>query len=357
MRRTTLAVALAALSVVSLGACSTPSARGSVVGSTSKAASVEPLVLYAAEGYDAATAKAFTAKTHIPVKVVDDSTGPLLTKIAAERSNPQWSLLWVDGDQAFASLDQQGMLLPYSSPAPMSSVGTSLVPADHSYTPTATTVMAAVIYNSARVSAVPANYTDLLGPAYRGKVGMNDPSQSGPTFPFIAGVMNQLGGTSAGIAKGEAFFTKLKQNGLKVFPTNGDTLHALETGQIDYGMVQSSAAIGEALKVKATSKFAPKLVYLPKSTLLPSVLGIDKHLDPIRQAEAKKFVDYALSAEGQKVMQTGDPAGDSLFWPVVPGVEPLTGMPAFPTAYQVLDPKFWGANESQIVSWFDQNIK
>jgi iron(III) transport system substrate-binding protein len=358
LRRTATALALAGLSVIALAACSpTQPAEQSVAGSTSKAAAVEPLVLYAAEGYDAVTAKAFTAKTHIPVKVVDDSTGPLLTKIAAERSNPQWSLLWVDGDQAFASLDQQGELLPYRSLAPMTSVGKSLVPADGSYTPTATTVMAAVIYNAARVSSVPSSYTDLLRPAYRGKVGMNDPSQSGPTYPFIAGLMNQLGGTSGGIAQGEAYFTKLKQNGLRVFPTNGDTLHALETGQIDYGMVQSSAAIGETLTVKATSKFKPKLVYLPKSTLLPSVLGIDKQLDPVRQAEAKKFVDYALSVEGQRVMQTGDTSGDSLFWPLVPGVNALAGMPDFPTAYQVLDPKFWGTNEPQIVTWFYQSIK
>ena len=44
---------------------------------------MEPLVLYAAEGYDSVVAKAFTAKTGIPVKLVDDSTGPLLTKIQA----------------------------------------------------------------------------------------------------------------------------------------------------------------------------------------------------------------------------------------------------------------------------------
>lgn len=355
-RRTVIALALAGLSAITLSACSSGSAATSVTagGSTSK---VEPLVLYAAEGWDSGFAKAFTAKTHIPVELVDESTGPLLTKIAAERNNPRWSLLWVDGDQAFASLAHQGQLLSYRTSAPLTGVGTSLAPADHSYTPTDTTVMAAVIYNAAKTSAVPSTYQDLLGAAYRGKVGMNDPAQSGPTYPFIAGVMNQLGGTSSGIARGEAYFLKLKQNGLKVFPTNGDTLHALETGQIDYGLVQSSAAIGERLKVTATATFQPTIVYLPKSTLLPSVLGISKALDPVRQAEAKQFVDYALSAEGQKIMQQGDATGDSLFWPIVPGVHPLPGMPSFPAAYQVLEPTFWGKSESQVVSWFDQNIK
>ncbi|MGN6445183.1 ABC transporter substrate-binding protein [Amnibacterium sp.] len=354
-RRILGALVIAAASAALAGCSATASATGT--GSASASGTVEPLTLYAAEGYDSAVAKAFTAKTGIPVKVDDDSTGPLLTKIGAERSNPQWSMLWVDGDQAFASLDKQGLLLPYQSSAPLTAAGTALQPADHAYTPTGTTLMAAVIYNAARTSTVPTQYTDLLTSAYAGKVGMNDPAQSGPTYPFIAGVMNQLGGTSDGIAKGEAYFTALKKNGLKVYPTNGDTLHALETGQIDYGIVQSSAAIGETLKVKATAKFQPKIVYLPKSTLLPSVLGIQKQLDATKQAEAKRFVDYALSPEGQKVMEGADPSGDSLFWPVVKGVSPAGAVPAFPSAYQRLDPVYWGDQESQIVSWFEQNIK
>ena len=66
---------------------------------------------------------------------------------------------------------------------------------------------------------------------------MNDPSQSGPTFPFIAGMMNYLGGVSAG----ESYFTKLKANGLVIHPTNGPTLQALTSGQINLALVQSSA--------------------------------------------------------------------------------------------------------------------
>ena len=65
---------------------------------------------------------------------------PLLTKVAAEKNNPQWSLVWVDGDTAFASLDQQHLLLDYTPTASWNSVGQKLVPADHSYDPTGTTV-------------------------------------------------------------------------------------------------------------------------------------------------------------------------------------------------------------------------
>jgi iron(III) transport system substrate-binding protein len=338
-------------------------AGGSTAGATSAAASTGaasgtvPLTLYAAEGYDSVMAKAFTKQTGIPVKLDDDSTGPLLTKITAEKNNPQWSLFWADGDTAFASLDKQGLLLDYTPTASYTTVGQQLVPTDHSYSPTGTTVMAALIYNSAKVSTVPTSYQELLTAAYKGKVGMNDPSQSGPTFPFIAGIMNQLGGESGGVKAGEGYFSALKGNGVHIYPTNGDTLHALETGQIDYGLIQSSAATGETIKVKPTAGYAPKIVYLPKSTLLPSAIAIDKGASPAVQAEAKKFVDFALSPAGQAIMQTGDPSGDSLFWPIVDSVNALPTLPAFPTQYQRIDPYFWGPLENQVNTWFDTNVK
>ena len=362
----TLAFALLALSAcgssatgaTGAGSGSSPSASapGSAPASSGGSAAPTPLVVYSAQGYDAPVTKAFSQASGIPVKLVDDSTGPLLTKVAAERNNPQWGLLWVDGDTAFAALDKQGLLLPYTPKAALNAAGQALVPADHSYVPVSTTVMAALIYNAAKAPGVPATYQDLLDPKYRGLVGMNDPSQSGPTFPFIAGLMNQLGGQSNGVAAGEAYLTKLKANGLHVFATNGDTLHALETGQISYGLIQSSAAVGELAKVKPSAAFAPKVTYLPTSTLLPGLIGIDKGAPPAVQAEAQQFVEFVLSPQGQQAMQAGDPTGDSLFWPVVNGVRPLPALPAIP-AFQKIDPYFWGPLEGQINTFFDTTIK
>lgn len=355
--------AAALLVAMAASACGS-SASGTGGGTTGSSAApaaqagAAPLVVYSAQGYDSPVTKAFTAATGIPVKLDDDSTGPLLTKVSAERNNPQWDVLWVDGDTAFAALDKQGQLLDYTPPVALTPAGQALVPADHSYIPVSTTVVPALIYNAAKAgSATPSTWQDLLGPAYTGKVGMNDPSQSGPTYPLIAGLMNQLGGQNGGLSAGEDFLTKLKGNGLHVFPTNGDTLHALETGQITYGIIQSSAALGEIAKAPKNSAFDPKIVYLPQSTLLPGVIGIDKGAPANLQAEAEKFVQFVLSPAGQAAMQNGDPSGDSLYWPIVPGVSPRAGMPALPAQYQRLDPYFWGPLENQVNTFFDTNIK
>ncbi len=253
------AVAIAGCSSSGTSSSSPPSGSGSTKPT---------LVVYSAQGYDKAMVAAFKkAYPNIPTTLDDNSTGPLLTQIEASKNNPNWGLLWVDGATAFAGLDQQGLLLKGFEPnVQFNSLGTASLPADKSYVPTGVTMMAAVVYNKTKVTNPPTTWQQLLSSQWKGVVGMNDPSQSGPTYPFIAGMMNYLGGVS----QGEAFFSRLKANGLIIHPTNGPTLQALTSGQIKLALVQSSAGIGAAI---ADKKLAVK--YLNPVTLLPSAIGID----------------------------------------------------------------------------------
>jgi iron(III) transport system substrate-binding protein len=292
------------------------------------AAATVPLVLYSAQGYDSAMSKAFTKATGIPVSLDDNSTGPLLTQIEASKNNPKWGLLWVDGATAFAGLDTQGLLMKGL--------------------PTGVTIMGIVAYNKSKVPDPPTTWQALLSSTWKGQVGRNDPSQSGPTFPLIAGVMNYLGGVSAG----EKYFSTLKSNGLVIHPTNGPTLQALTSGQINLALVQSSAAIGATFTDKNIG-----IKYLDPATLLPSALGIDAKAPAAEQAEAEKFIEYVLSPAGQKVMQTGDPTGDSLYYPVIDGISPLPSLPSLASVKtQTINPYTWGPQEAAVNTWFDSNI-
>jgi iron(III) transport system substrate-binding protein len=354
-----LMAGLAGVSVLTLAACSSSASSTSASGSTSSpAATASPassaagkvtLVVYSAQGYDKVMTEAFTKATGIPVKLDDNSTGPLLTQIEASKNNPNWGLLWVDGATAFAGLDTQGLLLKGFEPGvTWNTLGTQSVPSDHSYVPTGVTLMAALAYNKTKVKTPPTTWQQLLQPQWKGQVGMNDPAQSGPTFPFIAGMMNYLGGVSAG----ETYFSKLKSNGLVIHPTNGPTLQALTSGQINLALVQSSAAIGAALGAKNIG-----IAYLNPVTLLPSAIGIDARAPAAEQAEAKQFAEFVLSPAGQKVMQSGDPTGDSLYYPVVQGVSPLSALPSLAsTKTQTINPYTWGPQEGTINTWFDGNI-
>jgi len=294
-------------------------------------------------------ADAFTKATGIPTKLVADSTGPLLAKIQAETNNPQWSLLWVDGAEAFALLDQQGQLVRgYRPDVPYNDIGLSIYPKTQAYVPTGITIMPALVYDSRTVSNPPASWDDLLKPELQGAVGMNNPSISGPTYPFVAGLMQYLGGED----QGKAYFTKLKQNGLHVYTTNKVTLTALGGGEIKLALIQSSAALGALAKTPTL-----KLVFLPKVSLLPSNIGINAKRPAQEQVEAKMFAEFVLSQPGQDIMKTADVTGDSLYYPLVNGVSPLPGLPpiaSLPT--QIVDAYVWGAKQSEINQWFTDNI-
>src|SRR5580698_2588252 len=181
--RTSLMAGVLAAGVIGLAACSS---SGTSSGSGSASSAKVPLVVYSAQGYDHAMTTAFTKATGIQVKLDDNSTGPLLTQIEASKNNPNWGLLWVDGATAFAGLDQQKLLLRGFEPkVSWNTLGQQSLPSDQSFTPTGVTLVAAVVYNSAKVKTAPTSFAELTGPQWKGQVGMNDPSQSGPTFPLI----------------------------------------------------------------------------------------------------------------------------------------------------------------------------
>jgi iron(III) transport system substrate-binding protein len=72
----------------------------------------------------------------------------------------------VDGATAFAGLDQQGLLLKGFEPkVSWNSLGTQSLPPDKSYTPTGVTLMAALVYNQAKVKNPAASSSGSRWPA------------------------------------------------------------------------------------------------------------------------------------------------------------------------------------------------
>lgn len=356
------AVAVASLSVVSVSAATSHS-------------SVPTLLLYNAQGYGDKVAAAFNA-TNPGFKIVvdDDSTGPLFTKIQSEMAagSPKWGMFWADGATEFAALDKLGYLVhDVVSTKNYNAAGLTNVPADRSFAPTGLTATGALCYDTVATKgmSLPTTMAGLVA-APKGSIGMNDPSQSGPTFPIIAGVMAHLGGftpketpstaqVNAAIKKGEAFYLALKKNGLQIHQTNGPTLGAMESNPptLDMATIQSSACYGDINAQPKPLWPTGKVKYLDYSVALPSNIAVDNKLSPKLQADAEKFVAFVTSAKGQLAMQHGDPYGDGLFWPVVKGVSPEKYLPNYSVTHAyAINPYVWGPLENQINSWFTNNI-
>lgn len=337
-----------ALAGATITGCAT--SKGATTNASSTAQN-KVLTLYSAQGYDDAMAKAFQAKTGIKVKLVDDSTGNIVAKMEAEKSNPHWDVAWFDGDATMQALDSEGLLLQGWTPQDASNLtqlGQSLVAPDKSYYPASITAAAAIGINTKLVppAQYPKDWSDLLGPTFKNAVAMNDPSISGPTYPYVSGILQLMGE-----AQGKQFFASLKANGLKIFPTNDNTLKALLAGQVKAVTIQDSAL------VEAKQKGDPIKIIYPSSGVftLPGVIAINKQA-PDRDA-AKQFVEYVLSQEGQKVML--DPkngSGDSYFNPVITGVQPNTARQQSGINWQKVDAVKAAQKENAIKKWFHDEI-
>lgn len=352
-RSTLIAISAVLLSATALTGCSGQFAAANTAKTVIKQASKPKghLVLYSAEGYDASMAQAFQKKTGIVVSLVDDSTGNIVARMEAERSNPHWDVAWFDGDSTMQTLDNQGMLLRGFTPADMRNytpLGLSLLPKDHAYFPTGITAAAAIAYNTRLVPQkdAPTSWQSLLSPYFKNSVAMNNPAISGPTYPFVAGIIQQMG-----VKRGEAYFKNLKANGLKVFPTNGVTLQALEEGQVKAIMIQDSAL------TKAKVSGEPiKLVY-PKSGvyMLPGVLAIDSHAPDM--AAAKAFAAFVLSPQGQRIMTNPkNGGGDSYFNPIIKGIRPDSARPQAGIHWVRVNAVSAARQFNSIQNWFHENI-
>ena len=308
------------------------------------------LTVYAAMGYDQHVTQAFTKATGIPVKLIHLSTGPLLARVQAESANPQWDVLWFDGNLPMRNFALRKMLACGWNPDVNYTLqGRALLPADACYFPIGLTYAGVMLENTARIAAAtqPKTWNDLLAPALRGKVGMDNPAISGPTYPFVAGLLQHLGQ-----AQGQAWFERLKGNGLKVYPTNSVTLRALQYGQIDVAIVQSSAALGFA-KGKADLR----IVAPAPSAELPSDIAIGAQVRGKTLNDARRFVAFVLSPAGQRALLDGDPSADSNDQPLLSGIAPLPSVRALHVEQTLaLDPVAWGQREPRVVSWFTAHV-
>lgn len=309
------------------------------------------VVLYAAMGYDQDTANLFQRQTGIKVLLTDDSTGNLLAKMTAERNNPQWDLVWFDGAVTMTDLDQQGYLYHYTSPSltNYTTFGRSFVPKNHAFYPTGVTAAGAVVYNKKLIGStpLPKTWEALTKPLYQNDLAENDPAFSGPAFPFIAGIMQDLGGIKAG----ERYFSKLKANGDKIFQTNDPTLNSVVTGARKFGIVQDSAVYGAMKAGQPLGLIYPR----PGVTTLPSVIGIDKNAPHLKLAE--RFVNWLLTRSGGQYAMTHHDLtdGDSYFKPLIKGVHGHRRDPKG-IHWIRLNDTYYAHHADQIKTWFHDHI-
>lgn len=229
-------------------------------------------------------AAGFTAETGIKVNFFQATTGKVMARIEAEAANPVVDVLISASWDTATDFAKRDWLLPYASP------NADKVP-DFLKTDTAVAqgVSAlAIAWNPSSGTPKPSEWSDLAKLEYKDLVNLPDPAQSGATFELVAALSS---------SQGWALFDSLSANGAIVAGANAEALNpvlqgakAAVFGAVDYISFNGKAK-GENIEVIFP---ASGTVIAPRPVM---ILNWSK-----KQDEAKKFVDYVLSDDGQAIV-------------------------------------------------------
>lgn len=302
----------------------------------------KPLVVYLND-FDAVIPDMFKEATGYEVEVVVGNGAETMSRIAAEKSNPQWDVVWIDSMYDVYNLSKDGDLMTdieVENADNLTEFASALVPENKCFYPTGIHAAGVLVYRNDVYSEeeAPKTFEELADEKYAGKVGMADPGVAAPAYPLAAYFMDEMG-----MEGGQEYFSTMLSQGLKVFPKNPQVVQALASGEINVAMLQESnaydmVASGEPISIVWPENGAPgstRVAAISAATSQPEV--------------AKAFVNFLLDPETQQALiNTGD---EGFFEPSVEGVTLKEERDA-DAKLAVADVEFGAENEAEIKAWF-----
>lgn len=226
-------------------------------------------------------AKGFTAKTGIKADVFQATTGKVMARLEAEASNPVADVVVSASWGTATDFAAKDLLLAYDSP------NAKNVP-DFLKTEGAVAQGVAgliIAWNTNSGTPKPADWSDLAKPEYKDLVTLPDPAASGGTYTLVEAFQaNGMTDVLQGLKDNSAIVAGANKAALN--PVLQGAKAAVFAG-VDY-ITMSAAAKGETIEAifpESGTVVAPRPIMILKSSA--------------NQDDAKKFIDYVLSDEGQ----------------------------------------------------------
>ena len=256
----------------------------------------------------------------IELKFVRDSTGVIIAKLLAEKSNPQADVIWGVAASGLALFDQQGMLEPY---APLNLDAIMSQYRDKKKPPAwwGMDVYGAVVcFNTVEAKKrnipKPETWKDLLKPAYKGQVVMPNPASSGTGY-FDVVAWLQMWGDDAGKGGGWKYMDGLHENIAQYTHSGSKPCNMAAAGEYVVGV--SFEYRGHSNK----SKGAPIDLVFPKEGLGWDLEAFAIHKGTRKMDAAMKLADWASSKDAMLLY------GKNFAITAQPGVAPkLANIPA-----------------------------
>ena len=238
----------------------------------------------------------FERSTGTKVAVIQKATGEMLAQIKAERANPRGDVWWAGPADSYLQAAEEGLLEEYRSPnvaelyrwaQRISDVSTNRVAGVYGG-------IIALGYNSEvmtkRKLPIPKCWKDLTNPVYKGEIMLGNPNSSGTAYLMLATLVQVFG-------EDEAFkyLAEVHKNVNQYARSGIGPMTAITRGETALGSTVLHGVINEIMRG------------FPVEPVLPCE-GVGYEVGSIaiikgthNLAAAKKFVDWALSVDGQKV--------------------------------------------------------
>ena len=277
---------LAALHVAALLACAAASAQGT-------------LNLYCSSpntSWCQGMAVGFEKATGTKVAVIQKATGEMLAQVKAERANPKGDVWWAGPADSYLQAAEEGLLETYRSP----NLGALFEWAQRISTVSKGQVsgvyggILALGYNTEimakRKLPTPKCWKDLLDPALKGEVMLGNPNSSGTAYLMLASLVQIFG-------EDEAFhYMKALNANVASYARSGiGPMTAVKSGEVAIGSTVLHGVINEIAQGFPVKPVLPCEGVGYEIGSMAIIKGT-RNLDA-----ARKFVDWALGVEAQKI--------------------------------------------------------
>jgi iron(III) transport system substrate-binding protein len=263
--------------------------------------------------------QAFEKKSGISVKAVYDteetkSTG-LANRLLAEKNNPQADVFWSGESVRTLILKKNGVLAAYNSPSADSIPPTFKDPEGYWTGFSARCRVILCNTNLVKKGESPQSIFDLTDPRWKDKITISDPRFG--TMSFQAAALF----TILGDEKATKFFRDLKQNGVKVAPSNSDVRRLVENGEVTMGLTDTDDA-----NTAITSGMPVAMVFPDEQGMgtpfMPNMVSLIAGAP--HPENGKRLIDFLLSPQAEEMLAKSE----AVQVPLHPSSPPPANLPA-----------------------------
>ncbi len=273
-----------------------------VVLNSCRSANSNAVVVYVSEDqvFSEPILKDFERETGITVKSVFDteeakSTG-VMNRLIAEKDNPQADVYWANEPVRTDVLKHRGVSTPYISHS-AEGIADQFKDPDHYWT--GFSARARLLLVNTKSTIKPAGVMAYTDPSAKGRAAIANPL-FGTTTDYVAALF-----TMWGDERGRTFMNEMKNNGVKITTSNGESADFVAAGQVDFSLVDSDDAVnrkkqGKPVQIIYPDQDAGGLGVL----ILPNAVALIKGAP--HPKNGKRLIDYLLSKSTERKLAFAD---------------------------------------------------